>query len=371
MASITRDDPRAKRILQIGNWPPPVCSWTMSLVLLRRELEARGWDCRVMNLNENRRRPSPDYIDVQNGWDYLAKVWRHVRHGCAVHIRVNGDTKKGYVLALIALLAARLRGRPALLTYGGGHQQTYFPAPPLSPRHLAFRILFRLPHRIYCNSEAVKAAILGTGVADSRVVALPHFSPQYVEFKPVPLPTDVADFLGRHDSVFFSYVCFRKEFELEFLAGVIRRFREAHPRVGFVLVGAWDRELPSLNALLEREGLTGDVLVLGSLSHDYFLTLLSRSIGYLRTPITDGVCSSVLESLTLRVPVIAVDNGTRPPGTLLYAQGDTKGMLRLMERVQREHGAVVAALPDVVPEDNARKLADSVEEVCLQGGASL
>jgi len=69
--------------------------------------------------------------------------------------------------------------------------------------------------------------------------------------------------------------------------------------------------------------------------------------------------------------VIAVDNGTRPPGTLLYAQGDTKGMLRLMERVQREHGAVVAALPDVVPEDNARKLADSVEEVCLQGGGSL
>lgn len=365
MASTTPYDARVKRILQIGNWPPPVCSWTMSLVLLRKELEARGWDCRVMNLNENRRLRSPEYIDVQNGWDYLSKVCRHVRRGCAVHMRVNGDTKKGYVLSVIALMVARLRGRPALLTYGGGHQQTYFPAPRFSLRHLAFSFLFRLPHRIYCNSEAVKQAVLQTGVSASRVVPLPHFSPQYVEFNPVPLPADVAAFLGSYEPVFFSYVCFRKEFELDFLAGVIRRFRETHPRVGFVLVGAWDRELPSVNALLARERLAEHVLVLGSLSHDYFLTLLARSLAYLRTPITDGVCASVLESLTLRVPVIAVDNGTRPPGTLLYRQGDTEGMLRLMEKVQREHGSIVASLPDILPEDNARKLADSVEEVCL------
>ena len=32
-----------KWILEIGNWPPPVCSWSMSLVGLRKELEARGW----------------------------------------------------------------------------------------------------------------------------------------------------------------------------------------------------------------------------------------------------------------------------------------------------------------------------------------
>ena len=367
MASITRDDPRAKRILQIGNWPPPVCSWTMSLVLLRKELEARGWDCRVMNLNENRRRPSPDYIDVQNGWDYLAKVWHHVRHGCAVHIRVNGETRKGYVLAVIALLLARAMGRPALLTYGGGHRQTYFPAPPASLRYLAFRFLFRLPHRIFCNSETVKAVVLSTGVDAARVVPLPHFSPQYVAFQPVPLPPDVAAYLDRHAGVFFNYVWFRREFELDFLVGVIRRFRAAHPDVGFVLVGAGDRELPAVRELVAREGLADHVLVLGSLGHDSFLTLLARSLAYLRTPMTDGVCASVLESLTMRVPVIAADNGTRPPGTLLYRQGDAEGMLRLMETVKRDRETVVASLPDVVPEDNTRRLADSVEELCLQG----
>src|SRR5947209_20315348 len=94
---------RSKRILEIGNWPPPVCSWTMSMVELRKELEGRGWHCPVMNLNENRRVKSPEYIDVQGGWDYLKKVVRHVLKGYAVHVRVNGETKKGYLLALAAL----------------------------------------------------------------------------------------------------------------------------------------------------------------------------------------------------------------------------------------------------------------------------
>jgi len=68
-----------KRILQIGNWPPPLCGWSMGMVGLRRELELRGWDCAVMNLNENRRVKSREYIDVQNGWDYLVKLLRAVR----------------------------------------------------------------------------------------------------------------------------------------------------------------------------------------------------------------------------------------------------------------------------------------------------
>src|SRR2546427_13291233 len=89
-----------KRILQIGNWPPPVCSWTMSLVGLRKELAARGWDCQVMNLNENRRVKSPEYIDVQNGGGYFRKGLRHVAKGYAVHVRGNGETKKGYLLGL-------------------------------------------------------------------------------------------------------------------------------------------------------------------------------------------------------------------------------------------------------------------------------
>jgi glycosyltransferase involved in cell wall biosynthesis len=355
--------PTAKRILQIGNWPPPVCSWSMSLVGLRKELEARGWDCQVMNLNENRRVRSPEYIDVQNGWDYFTKVLWHVCHGYAVHVRVNGETKKGYLLALAALAMARLARRPALLTYGGGHQQSYFPAPKGSLRHLAFSLLFRIPQRIYCNSEAVKKVLLTTGIAPETVEPIPHFSTYYVEFTPAELPQHVEDFYRTHDGVFFSYVCFRKEFVLEFLAEAIRRFRQRFPNVGFLLVGPWDREMDAMKNFVKEQGIDDVVCLLASVPHDTFLTLLSRSLAYIRTPVTDGICSSVLESLKLKVPVLGADNGTRPPGTALWQEGDLEGLLALMSEAVQHHDRMVGAIPEIKIEDNASKLADSIERV--------
>jgi len=355
----------AKKILQIGNWPPPVCSWTMSLVGLRKELEARGWDCQVMNLNENRRVKSPEYIDVQSGWDYFRKVLSKVAKGYAVHVRVNGETKKGYLLALAALGLARLFGRPALLTYGGGHHQKFFPAPDSRLRHELFAFLFRFADRIYCNSDKVKKVLLTTGIKPETVIPIPHFSTHYVQFDPVPFPKEVEDFYQRHDGVFFSYVCFRPEFALEFLAEAIRQFRSKHPNIGFMMVGPWDREMDRMQEFLVQEKLQDAVCVMGSVPHELFLTLLSRSLAYIRTPITDGICSSVLESLKLKVPVLGADNDARPKGTELWKAGDVGSLINLMEDAVRDHRAMVTRIPELEIEDNAKKLANSIEEVCL------
>jgi glycosyltransferase involved in cell wall biosynthesis len=357
-----------KRILEVGNWPPPVCGWSMGLVGLRRELEARGWDCPVMNLNENRRVPSAEYIDVQSGWDYFRKVLKHVWRGYAVHVRVNGETKKGYLLALAALLLARAGRRPAFLTYAGGHQQSYFPAPKGSLRHLAFSVLFRASSRIYCNSEAVKNVLLTTGIRGERVEPIPHFSAYYVEFTPVPLPAEVEEFLRNHDGVFFSYVCFRKEFALTLMAETVKHFRQVFPKIGFVMVGPPDREMDAMKAFLKQAGIEDVVCLLPSVPHDLFLTLLSRSLAYIRTPMTDGVSASVMESLKLRVPVLATDNGTRPAGVSLWKEGDIDGLLAWMTEAVRDRAAMVAGIPEIELEDNAKKLADSIERVYFPEG---
>ncbi len=336
----------------------------MSLVGLRREMELRGWDVAVMNLNENRKVRSPEYIDVQSGWDYFRKVFRKVRQGYAVHVRVNGETKKGYLLALCALVLARAFGRPALLTYGGGHQQSYFPAPRGSFRYLAFWFLFQFPQRIYCNSDKVKQIVLTTGVPADRVEPIPHFSSHYVEFEATSLPAEVKEFLGKQEGTFFSYVCFRKEFSLEFLAEAIRRFRAKHPKVGFLWVGPWGREMEPIKKFLKAEQIEDAVCIQGSVSHEMFLTMLSRSLAYIRTPMSDGICSSVLESLKLKIPVLAADNGARPAGTELWREGDVESLLRLMEEAAQENAAMVARIPEIQLEDNAKKLADSTEDVC-------
>ena len=356
-----------KRILEIGNWPPPVCGWSMGLVGLRNELEARGWDCQVMNLNENRRIRSPEYIDVQSGWDFVVKVIRHIGRGYSVHTRVNGEMKRGFLLALIPLLLARIARRRAFLTYAGGHRQSYFPAPKGTLRYLAFWFLFRVPHRIYCNSEAVKKVLLTTGIPEDKVEPIPHFSAYYVEFTPVKLASEVGDFIHAHDGVFFSYVCFRKEFELDFLAEAIRRFSARFPKIGFLMVGPPVREMDAMKAFLREQNIEDRVRLLPSVPHDVFLTLLGRSIAYIRTPMTDGICSSVLEALKLRVPVLATDNGTRPRGTMVWRDGDLEGMLALMADVARNRTGLAANLPEIELEDNAKKLADSIERISQHG----
>ena len=340
----------------------------MGLVALRRELESRGWDCPVMNLNENRRVLSPEYIDVQSGWDYLRKVSRHVWRGYAVHIRVNAESKKGYLLALIAMVLARLGGRPALLTYCGGHRQTFFPAPKGSFRWLAFALLFRIPTRIYCDSEAVKQVLLTTGIDAGRVMPVPLFSSENVRFAAVDLPAAVRDFFNRCDGVFFLYVCYRKEYLLEFLAGVMREFQLKYPRIRFLLVGTSDRELELLTHFCRSQGLEAAVYIAGAVEHDLFLTMLMQSLACIRSPLTDGVSSSVLESLALKVPVLASDNGTRPPGVELWRADDPDSLHRLMAEAVHNRAGMVARMPGFSAEENTRKLADDVEEAC--GGES-
>jgi CRISPR/Cas system-associated endonuclease Cas1 len=68
---------------------------------------------------------------------------------------------------------------------------------------------------------------------------------------------------------------------------------------------------------------------------------MQRSALYLRTPITDGVASSVLEALTLGVPVVACENGTRPQGVITYPATDAAVLAQQVEHVLDHRAEVV------------------------------
>jgi len=69
---------------------------------LVEEIRRRGNMCQVLNLNENRKRRSSEYIDVQNGFDYLRKLTCFALNGYRFQVHVNGQSRHGYMLALIA-----------------------------------------------------------------------------------------------------------------------------------------------------------------------------------------------------------------------------------------------------------------------------
>ena len=65
----------------------------------------------------------------------------------------------------------------------------------------------------------------------------------------------------------------------------------------------------------------------------------------MRTPTTDGVASSVLEAMALGVPVVAAENGTRPPGVITFAPGNPDDLAAKIEYTLDHHTAIVESAP--------------------------
>jgi glycosyltransferase involved in cell wall biosynthesis len=105
--------------------------------------------------------------------------------------------------------------------------------------------------------------------------------------------------------------------------------------------GIW----PAVQARISQPDLRDRVLVVDDLSHELFLQALARAAVCLRTHISDGVCSSVLEALSLGVPVVATENHTRPPGVITYAPQDVAGLAAILDDVLSRRDEIVMQMP--------------------------
>jgi glycosyltransferase involved in cell wall biosynthesis/LPS sulfotransferase NodH len=348
------------RVLQIGNYPPPMCGWAIQLKLVTEELRRRGHICEVLKINEGRQIKSPEYVDVQSGPDYLQKIFRYASRGYRLNVHVNGMSKKGYWLAMAAALTGRLTNQPALVTFHGGLAQDYFPRQQRSLSRAAFYWLFRIAGQVACDSETIREAILQYGIRPDKVSAIATFSPQYLQFAQVELPERVETFLRQHPRVVLSYVSFRPEYRLDVLREGMQRYRAIDPKAGFVWLGFPGKEMPAAEEFVRAwpadEHAT--LLLLGNLTHDEFLSLLSRCFVYLRTPACDGVAASVLEALGLRIPVVASENGRRPAGVVTYNDTDAADMVVKLCFVREHYDKVRESLQPEVGDDNVGRMAD-------------
>ena len=350
------------KILEVTSYPPPRAGWAVRVEYLKQRLERDGHRCVVINIGTSRTIPSTEYETVLGGGDFVRKVWRFSRQGYVVHAHANGDAMKGLALALIAMVLNLLAGHRSFLTFHAGAIQRYFPQRQnlwLAP---AYWLLFTLPRHIICNSEAVTACIAGYGISRRKIAAIPAFSRQYLETSDVDLPPQLETFLQRFPRVVFTYIRMRPLFFPVTLVDGMAQVMAAHPDVGLVVCGmaghADEGVQPEFEAAIARHGIGSRLCLLDDLEHDAFLAVLRRSALYLRTPITDGVASSVLESLALGVPVVACENGARPDGVITYPASDANALAAGVERVLADRAAVVAAMPAI-------EVADTVTDEVL------
>lgn len=344
---------RAK-ILEISNYPPPRAGWGVRVQHVKRKLEEIGHSCQVINLGANRKVKSSEYIDVQNGLDYAYKVFKYCIKGYTVHMHMNGDSPKGFVLTLLSEIICLLTGKRCFLTFHAGPEQLYFPRNKSYPLIPIFCLIFAIPKVIICNSEAVRAKIVEYGINPKKVVPIPAFSKQYLDFQKMDLPQDLAKFVKSHDPILFTYVAFRPEFFLESMIRGIKKLADIYPQLG-LLVAGFNEDSNEFVKLINNLGLKDNVILTGDMSHDLFLTAMTLSRLYLRTPKKDGVCSSVLEALSLGVPVVASENNRRPEGTITFAPDDEDDMVERLEYVLNNYGLVKSGITAPEIEDTVIK----------------
>jgi len=339
----------------------------MRVELVAKGLRAAGHECVVLNTGATRRVPSPDYETVLSPLDFVRKLWRYSRRGFTIHEHVNGDSPKGFVRTLVSELIGLATGKRCYLTFHAGVEQIYFPrsrAPRLVP---LYKVMFAIPKAIICNSETVKERIIEYGVSARKIVAIPAFTRQYLEFVPIPLPPLAADFFKRVPEVLFTYIRVRDGFNLETLASGFGELARRRASVGLLVVGVSgdidDALLSSFCASLAESGVTDRTCLIDDLDHDGFLTAVTRSALCLRTPTTDGVSASVLESLALGTPVVAAENGNRPPGVVTFRADDPTDMARQIEYVLDNRVTISATMARPVIRDTL------AHEVAVLAGA--
>ena len=328
------------KVLEISSYPPPRAGWGMRIYFLKQEMEKQGHVCQVLNVGKGRFLTGRDFIPVFSGFDYVKKVLKHRLKGYLIHMHLNGDSPKGFVLTTLALLISVLTFRRPVITFHAGPVQKYFPqtkAPLLTP---LYKLIFTLPRTIICNNEAVKKAIMIYGINGAKIVPIQAFSKQYLNFEKVELKPEMETFFAEHDPVIASYVFFRPEFFIEDMIHAVAKLVKKYSKFGLVIMGS-EMGSEEIQALIKELGIEDHVILAGDQDHDSFLTILTRSKLYLRTPFKDGIASSVLEALSLDVPVVACDNGSRPPSTVTYENRNVDDVAAKVEYVLEHHDEVV------------------------------
>jgi glycosyltransferase involved in cell wall biosynthesis len=233
--------------------------------------------------------------------------------------------------------------------------QNYFPQSKAPYLNLLYKFIFTIPRHIICNNKIVKEAIKSYGISEEKVVPIQAFSIQYLNFNKSILPRYIEEFFNKYTNVISSYVFYRPEFFVENMIHAMKKLSEKTNDFGLIIMGS-DDGAEEISKLIHDMYLENHIIIVGDQDHDNFLTIISRSKIYLRTPVKDGVCSSVLEALYLGIPVVASENHLRPESVITYQNNDINDMVEkifytISNHTDVTHGVVRPKISDTIVDE--------------------
>lgn len=314
------------RVLQLGPYPPPYGGVQVNLVAIRDYLQRNGDWCGVINLTRHRK---PEDAGVYYPKSALGALWLLFRlRFDVVHLHVGGRltrrlTAFGFVLSILP------RTRTVLTLHSGGYPSSE-EGRAINPGTFPAFVFRRFDRVIGVNPEIVEMFRNRFGLARERLrLIAPH---SLAPAPDVEYPERLKSFSGSHHPLLTTVGGLEPEYDLPLQIDVLGRILGRYPNAGLAIAGGGSQE-GELRQMVASKAYAGSILLCGDLPHPVTLRLMSGSDIVLRTTLYDGDSIAVHEALGLGVPVIATDNGMRPPGVQLINAGDSDGLRAAIEAV--------------------------------------
>jgi glycosyltransferase involved in cell wall biosynthesis len=297
-------------VLLLGPYPPPHGGVQVNLVAIQKLLLARQIAVNVINLTRHRR-PSHDGVYYpETGLQVVRLIL--ATPATIIHLHIGGELTSR--LLALALVCCMLPGRKTVLTFHSGGYPSSPQGQTASPWTLRGFVLRRFD-RVIAINEQLEKLFQHFGVRPDRIrFILPYVLPKHVP--DAELPPAIELFFRTHERVLLSMGWLEPEYDYPLQIRALARLRRTFPSAGLAIFGDGRLE-KDLRALAGATGVSEHVLLAGDVPHSVALEAMARSTVFLRTTLYDGDSISVREALHLGVPVIASDNGMRPPGVTL------------------------------------------------------
>jgi glycosyltransferase involved in cell wall biosynthesis len=331
------------RVLQLGPYPPPHGGVQTNLVAIHRALRARGKTALVANITRHRRQDGDGVYYPRNA---LQLVWRLLRSRAdVIHLHIGGNLSTRLVLlCLVCTLVPRSK---SVVTFHSGGYAGSAAGRAARPRTLRGFVLRRVDAIIAVNEEIVQL-MRRFGVAAERIAFIaPHaVDPvQIASAAKSPLPESVAAFVRSHRPLLLTVGLLEPEYDLPLQLAALPAVRERFPDAGLAIVGSGSLH-EELRGRIAESSVGRHILLCGDVPHDITLGMIANADALLRTTQYDGDSVAVREALCAGTPVIATDNGMRPPGVRLFPVGDMSALVTALDGVLSGSSETASAAGD-------------------------
>jgi glycogen(starch) synthase len=328
-----------RRVLVIGDYPPPYGGLSVQVAALRLRLAALAdTTVAVLDIGVRRAERRPECLGARGPAHFAGTLLSHARRGFTLHLHTNGHNRKSWLAAGITAAVGAANGRRTLVTLGSGLMPDYLRGADPGMRAIV-RATLRAAGGWIVRNERAMEALVALGAAPHAVAILAGFygvAPSDVG----ALPGAVARFRRGHEPLVGMIASPGAEYGLALAVDAAARMRPRHPHLGLVLIGPDTLD----------EGLPEWVLSTGELDRGALLAAMQALDVFVRPTYFDGDASSVREALALGVRVIASDTDFRPSGVSLFPPGDADALTGTIEAALGRTPVAVnsSALPELL-----------------------